>query len=122
MNDVPYKEKYTFDERCERAKTMLQKYSNKIPIILIPEKDVKLRSTQFLVERDMTFAQFICLVRKNYAEELKSSEAIFCIVNKTLPPNSCMLYEIYNEHREDDNTLYIHIKKESTFGYGGFGF
>jgi hypothetical protein len=114
--DIWYKEKYTFEERCERVKSMKQKYPQKIPIVLVPEKNIALKSCQFLVEKDITFMQFIALVRKNYAIELKSHEAIFCIVNKILPPGVSMLFEIYNQHQEPDGILYIHIKKESTFG------
>jgi hypothetical protein len=118
MNDkfISYKEKYTFEERCERAKSMKEKYPQKIPIVLVPEKSIVLKSCQFLVDSNISFMQFISLVRKNYAIELKSYEAIFCLVNKILPPGTSMLFEIYNQYQEPDGILYVHIKKESTFG------
>ena len=110
-----YKSKYTFEERCERTKVMKSKYPDKIPIVLI-SNDIKLKSTQFLVGNELTFAQFICLIRKNYAIEMKAYEAIFCVINKVLPPNSSLLSQIYTEHSEPDGILYVHVKKESTFG------
>lgn len=114
--DLSYKQKYTFQERLERSQVMRSKYPNKIPIVLIAEKGIVLKSNQFLVGNDLTFSQFISMVRKNYATELKSHEAIFCIVNKCLPPNASLLSQIFAEHAEPDGILYITIKKESTFG------
>lgn len=116
QNKITYKEKYTFEERLERAQAMRQKYPNKLPIVLIPEKGISLKSTQFLVNSELTFAQFISMVRKTYAIELKSSDAIFCMINKVLPPSQAMLSTVYAEQREPDGILYVHIKKESTFG------
>ena len=77
---------------------------------------MKLKNTQFLVESDLTFRQFFCLVRKTYATNIKSNEAMFCMVNNTLPPNSTLLSELYARESEADGVLYIYIKKESTFG------
>lgn len=114
--NISYKQKYTFEERVERARVMREKYPNKLPIVLIPEKGIVLKSTQFLVNNDLTFAQFISMVRKTYALELKSQEAIFCMVNTILPPNTSLLSSIYTEHAEPDGILYVHIRKESTFG------
>ena len=114
--NISYKQKYTFEERLERARVMKEKYPNKLPIVLVPEKNIVLKSTQFLVSRDLTFAQFISMVRKTYALELKSHEAIFCMVNKMLPPSASLLSSIHMTHAEPDGILYIHIKKESTFG------
>ena len=114
--NMTYKQKYTFDERLERSRVMKQKYPNKLPIVLVPDKGINLKSTQFLINNDLTFAQFISIVRKTYAIELKSNEAIFCIVNKILPPSAALLSSIYNEHCEPDGILYVHIQKESTFG------
>ena len=118
MNDknITYKQKYTFQERCERSKIMKQKYPDKIPIVLTSEKGITLKSSQFLVSNDLTFSQFICLIRKTYASELKSHEAIFCMVNNTLPPNTAVLSQVYSSNAEPDGILYVHIKKESTFG------
>jgi len=114
--NITYKQKYNFEERLERSKAMREKYPSKIPIVLVPEKDITLKSTQFLVGNDLSFAQFISMVRKTYCTEIKSCEAIFCMVNKMLPPNTALLSQIYNENSESDGILYIAIKKESTFG------
>jgi GABA(A) receptor-associated protein len=113
---IPYKKKYTFSERCERAKIMKEKYPQKLPIVLMPEKNITIKSAQFLVEKDITFSQFISVIRKNNAVELKSHEAIYCIVGKLLPPSSALLSDIFSTHAEPDGILYVHIKKESTFG------
>ena len=113
---MSYKEKYSFEERCERSKLMREKYPSKIPVVLTAEKTIELKSSQFLVSSDLSFAQFICMVRKNYTTSLRSHEAIFCMVNRCLPPNTSLLSQIYQEHSEADGILYINITKESTFG------
>ena len=82
----------------------------------MPERGITLKSNQFLVGNELTFSQFICMVRKNYATEIKSHEAIFCMVNNCLPPNAALLSQVFAEHAEPDGILYISIKKESTFG------
>jgi hypothetical protein len=50
---------------------------------------------------------------------------IFLYVNSQtkgshIPPNSLTISEIYKQHRDEDNFLYVSISSESTFGCNFF--
>ena len=113
---IDYKDKYTPEERQERSSIMRSKYPSKIPIVVVPAKDIKCKNTQFLVEKDTSFASFLALVRKTYIQDLKSHEAVFCMIGNVLPPTTDLLSALYSRYAESDGILYIDVKKEATFG------
>ena len=49
--------------------------------------------------------------------KLKPEEAIFVFVNHVLPPTSASLYDVYEEHRDEDGFLYMVYTGENTFGH-----
>ena len=48
--------------------------------------------------------------------KLKSNEAYFIFINKTLPIHSATLESIYNDNKHEYGYLELEIRKESTFG------
>ena len=102
-------------QRLELAQRLRSKYPDRIPVVFIPSKDLYLTKIKFLVEKDLQFNSIIAVVRKYI--NLKSHDAIFCIIKNKIPPNTEIMWNIYQQNKHDDGFLYINIRKESTFGY-----
>lgn len=112
-----FKQKYTLEKRLIESKKILEKYNNRIPIIILQDKKSnlpKIEKIKYLVPDDITLAQFIFIIRKRIS--LSPEEAIFIFVNNTLPPSSYLMSFIYNEYKDDDGFLYLSITSENTFG------
>jgi GABA(A) receptor-associated protein len=112
-----FKKKYSLDHRKKEAKRILTKYPNRIPIIVnipknsgIPELDKK----KYLIPGDMTLGQFMYVLRKRIS--LRPETALFLYVGNTLAPTSEIVAQIYENHKDLDNFLYISVLTESTFG------
>jgi GABA(A) receptor-associated protein len=71
--DVP------LSERLERTKRLLNKYPNRVPIIIDRFKpdDPDVKQHKFLLETDMLIPQFVYLLRKNLTNKLGPEFAIF---------------------------------------------
>ena len=113
----PFHDKHPFDKRKSESDRILQKYPDRIPIIvqnaqesLLPEIDKK----KYLAPHDLTIGQFMYVIRKRV--RLEPEHAIFMFVNNTLPSTSTLLSTIYKEQKHDDGFLYLDISGESTFG------
>ena len=114
-----FKEQYPFTKRLNEANRVLEKYPDRIPIIVerntstsnnLPVVDKK----KFLVPKDLTIGQFVYVVRKRI--KLEPEKAIFLMINSLLPPTSMLLSDLYLEHKHEDNFLYITYSSENTFG------
>jgi hypothetical protein len=101
-------------ELLEKAQKLRVRYPGKIPVIFIPDKNIKLEKYKFLCDRESTFSHLLTLIRKYI--DCKPYEAIFCMINNTLPPNSMSLQNLYSQHCMQTGMMFIHVKKESTFG------
>tara|TARA_Y100000287_G_C14104926_1_gene297082 strand:+ start:241 stop:621 length:381 start_codon:yes stop_codon:yes gene_type:complete len=115
--DFNYKTQKTFDERLEESTKIMEKHSDKIPIIISKYNKSDLNNidkNKFLVPNDMTLTQFIYTIRKRI--KLDSSKALFFFINNTVPKNSAPLGELYNLHKDKDGFLYITYNSENTFG------
>lgn len=70
---------------------------------------------KYLIEKDMTMGQVVCLIRSRI--KIAPSQAIFIFVdNGILPPNSAHIGQIYNEYKSSDGMLHIAYRSENTFG------
>ena len=98
--------------KCESSK-LLQKYNNKIPII-INVSDIKLSDYKFLVPNDLTIQDFMFILRKKV--KLNPEESIYLFINNNIPPMKCLISEIYKTYVDSDGFLYISLHKENTFG------
>lgn len=127
---IPYKKKFSLEERRAESKKIRDKYSDRIPIIVTPSgnaaKNHPIEKEKFLVPTDLTLAQFVYVIRKRI--KLNAEEALWVFVHntdgtETLPPTSSSLSAIYQEHvelcKDDDEWdgfLYIVYSGENTFG------
>ena len=114
---VDFKKKYSFDARYEESKNIMEKYEDRIPIIVTRDKKSKLEDidkNKFLAPEDLTVAQFISVIRKRI--KLSESEAMYIFVNNTLPTTSASLSTIYAQHKDEDGFLYVTYCAENVFG------
>lgn len=112
-----FQKTHIFEKRKSESERILQKYPDRIPIIvqnipdsLLPEIDKK----KYLAPKDLTIGQFMYVIRKRV--QLEPEKAIFMFVNNTLPSTSTLLSTIYEEQKDEDGFLYLDISGESTFG------
>ncbi|KAI6111526.1 autophagy-related protein 8 precursor [Pisolithus thermaeus] len=105
------------EKRKQEAERIRQKYPDRIPVICekadrtdIPTIDKK----KYLVPSDLTVGQFVYVIRKRI--KLPPEKAIFIFVDEVLPPTAALMSAIYEEHKDEDNFLYVSYSGENTFG------
>jgi GABA(A) receptor-associated protein len=109
-----YKTKYTYEQRVEQSSKIMRKYEARIPVLVF-SKDVILNKFKFLVPSDLSFSQFVYIVRQRI-ENLKENEALYFFVKDNLISPNSTLIQLYDEYKDDDGHIYITITKETTFG------
>ena len=112
-----FKEKFSFEKRSNESSNIIEKYPDRIPIIVqkhyksdLPDVD----KCKYLVPRDMNLSQFTFVIRKRI--KLDSTQTIFITINNGLVPGNKHLSEIYSESKDEDGFLYITYTNENTFG------
>jgi GABA(A) receptor-associated protein len=107
---------YSLKQRLDESKRILDKYPDKIPIIVeTNDKDLPtLLKTKYLAPKDLTFGQFIYVIRGKL--NLPPEKALFMFVNNTIPATSDLVETVYNKQKDKDNFLYITVNSENTFG------
>jgi GABA(A) receptor-associated protein len=98
------------------SKNILEKYPNRIPIIIKLKKNSKLKldKHKYLVPNDFTIGYFQLYIRNKI--ELKSDIAIFMMIDNKLMNSSLLLSNVYNLYKNTDGFLYITMGEESIFG------
>jgi len=117
-----FKDQHSFEDRIKECTRILQKYPERIPIIVekLEQKKSKqddipnLEKKKFLVPESITFGQFIYIIRTRI--KLNPEKAIFIFISNTIPTNTQTIREIYNQYKSDDGFLYCKYSGESTFG------
>lgn len=112
-----FKQEHPFEKRKNEAERILAKYPDRIPVICeraeksdIPDIDKK----KYLVPCDLTVGQFVYVIRRRI--KLSPEKAIFIFVNNVLPPTAALMSSVYEEHKSDDNFLYVTYSGENSFG------
>ena len=116
--ECSFKKKFAFSKRAEESTRILNKYADKIPVIItkgstcdLPDID----KNKFLVPAEITLGQFMYVIRRRI--NLSSEEAIFLFVNNnTVAPTSTTLGSLYQEHKDKDGFLYLVYCNENVFG------
>ena len=104
----------TREELLFKAQRLRAKYPDRIPVVIVPEKNLVVHKTKLLVPKNISFSNLVATIRTHM--ECKSHEAIYCMVNNILPPNTALIQTVYNDHCLQDGVMYVHVKKETTFG------
>ena len=109
-------EKQTIEERKVQSNKVLNKYPERIPVIVEPLTNdiLSIDKNKFIVSKDMTFGQFIYIIRKRL--KVESNVALFFTINGNLCTSGTDIGTIYSEKKNEDNFLYIKYTTENTFG------
>lgn len=112
-----YRDDKTFDERANIARRVLEKYPDRVPIIVerspnskLPEIDHK----KWLAPSTLTVGQWLMVLRRRIC--LSQTEGLFVLVNGIMPTVSSTLRDIYDRHKDADGLLYWVYTEMNTFG------
>ena len=117
MTDEPFLDKHSSEDRCNESKRILEKYPNRVPIIVEKTTGSNINDIdkrKFLVPNDITVGQFNYIIRKRI--QLQPEKAMFMFVNNILPPTASSISDIYEQHKGEDGFLYVSYSGENTFG------
>ncbi len=132
MNNIifPYKKKYTIEERKSETSRVRNKYTDKIPVIIIKDPSSKLNNItkeKYLVPFDLTIGQFMSIVRQKTSIGQEQAINIFLIDynnNTILAPTSVSFESLYLQyvekeinHKNYDGYIYLIYTGENVFGY-----
>lgn len=111
-------EESPFETRSRECRNVLTKYPDRIPVIVQPRKNnnqlPKIDKSKYIVPSDLTFSQFIYVVRRRL--RLDSHSALFLFANKSIIPASHGMRQVYEEHKSEDGFLYLEYDFENVFG------
>jgi len=100
------------------ATRIMQKYPNSVPVIISASTPIgkRLDKRKFLCPRDITFGQFLTVVRSRL--RLTSEDALFgFLTNNKIPNIGDCIGTLYDLHHNNDRMLHLSITEETTFGH-----
>jgi GABA(A) receptor-associated protein len=111
-----FKEDFTLEERKNESSKLLLKYDDRIPVLIKPGNKItpNVDKYKYLVPNSLTVGEFVSIIRKRI--KLGSEKAMFVFTGGILPPTGNSLYNIYQEHKDEDGFLYLVYSLENTFG------
>ena len=112
-----FKENMDYESRKTESGRILEKYPDRIPIIVEKESKsdvVDIDKKKYLVPKDLTMGQFIFVIRKRI--KLPPEKAIYMFINNTLPPTATFMSSLYEDHKDEDGFLYLTYSGENYFG------
>lgn len=110
-------EEKSLDVRMLEAKYVREKYPDRVPVIVQKRKVSPMPfidKSKFITPQDLTFAQFIYVIRKRL--HLDSSQALFVFANNTIIPSSLTMAACMQKYASEDGFLYLEYDCENTFG------
>ena len=115
-----YKKNKSFEERKEESSSILEKYPERIPLILekltndndtlIPDID----KNKYLVPKDLTVGQLMYVIRKRI--KISPEKALFIFCNGTILKANDLVCSVYDKSHDEDGFLYLIYSGEATFG------
>ena len=110
------KQEYTLEQRLKQSRNLIQKYDDRIPVIIYPgnKNTPAVDKYKYLVPNSLTVGEFVSIIRKRI--KLGSEQAMFIFTNNVLPPTASSIYSIYQEHHDEDGFMYLVYSLENTFG------
>jgi len=111
-----YKAEKDFTERKLESQTMLNRFNERIPIIVERRRNniVPIDKRKFMAPESLTMGQFTFVIRKRL--KLQPSEAVFLFINNKLINQSRCLKEEYDTNKDEDGFLYVYYDFENAFG------
>ena len=114
---MDFKTKNNFNQRCDESKKIMNKYPQRVPIIVEKCDNSIINNidkNKYLVPKDLNMNQFVYIIRKRI--KLDKSQSIFLMVNNSICPSNTPIGVVYEDHRDKDGFLYIKYTNENTFG------
>lgn len=113
---VPFRQRYSFEERYSESQKIASRYRLCIPVIVEPRDNhtQRIDKTKFLVPYDLTYGQFVYVIRKRL--KINASESIFLFCKGSLPKTSDSIQSIHKSLGDADGFLYFIYAFENTFG------
>jgi GABA(A) receptor-associated protein len=108
---LKYSEKKTKTIEALRLRT---KYPDRVPVIVLFDKDILSDKKKFLVPKHLTVGQFLHVIRKRV--KISSEQALYMYCNNELPVHSKLISEIFTQYENEDGFLYVSVCIENTFG------
>lgn len=114
-NWIPFKKKYTLEERTKEFIKIKSLYPGKIPIIVEPIGNApKIDRHKYLIGSDVLMGQFAFSIRNRI--KLNPEESIFFFVNNRIPIMSETIGTLYSREKDPSGFLILEYSKENTFG------
>ena len=115
-NIKKFKDSHDFEDRKEESDRIRAKYPSRIPVIVEPyDHNVPMIDRKkFLVPDDLSFANFIYVIRKRI--QLNNEISLYLFVNGKLMNSGNFLSSIYDTYKDKDGFLYVVYSTEATFG------
>ena len=115
-NVVPYRDLFSFEDRCRESSVIRMRYPERMPVIIEPRNGApRIDKRKFMAPVSLTFAQLMFVVRKRLP--VHSSQGLFFFVNDTtIVESSSTVLDTYASHADKDGFLYVGYALESTFG------
>ena len=113
-----FKKAKNFDERKLESDKILEKYPDRIPVIVEKSASSSVNDIdkhKYLVPNDLTVGQFIHVIRKRINASAEQGIFIF-VKEKILPQTSSLMITTYQNYKDNDGFLYMIYSSENTFG------
>ena len=108
---------HSHEDRLREATRVRRSYPTTVPCIVdvAPNNSLpRLDKHKYLVPDDITWAQFLFVLRKRL--KLRPEKALFMFANNVLIPSGVTMGEVYKEHKAEDAFLYVSLAEENAFG------
>ena len=92
-----FKREHSLEQRIAESQKIRGKHPDRIPIIcekVDKSPIVDIDKKKYLVPRDLTIGQFICVIRKRL--KLAAEMALFLFVDGVIPPGNALLHQVYS--------------------------
>ena len=111
-------DKQPFEQRLNEYESIKKRYPDRIPVIVEKHENSKLDDidkSKYLVPYDLTFGQFMYVIRKRL--RVKAEQSLFLMVNDDKTPSGGTLVDrVYEEYKSSDGFLKIKYMEENVFG------
>jgi GABA(A) receptor-associated protein len=114
---MSYKDSTSYESRCQEVRQIMDKYPNRIPIIVEKLKTSNapiIDKRKYLVPVDLTVGQFMFVIRKRL--RFSPEFSLYFFIDGHIPATSELLSIVYARSRDIDGFLYINYAIENTFG------
>lgn len=100
--------------RLKKSRRLRERFPGHYPIIIIPSNDSIIDKTKFLVNREYTFSQFLCIIRNHM--HIRKSNSVFITIEGKMPVLTDTIENSFKLNARSDEYLYISLHIENTFG------